>query len=115
MSPDRFLSNLRKSGLVEEERLNQIQSESASQRVSSGEELDSLAKLLVDQRMLTAWQVTMLRNDKHKGFFVDDFVILDHLESAAGFTRYSAYDRKRNRTVVLRFSWTPKQRLCGLF
>src|SRR6476620_1874839 len=101
---NRFVSHLRKSGLVEEAELDKVLIRCGTTQRSPGEELDFLASALLEARLLTDWKVKKLLNGKHRGFIVDEFVLLEHLESAASFDRYLARERKRDREVVLKFS-----------
>ena len=110
----RFVSNLRKSGLVEGAELEKVLTQCATMRRSSREELEFLANALLGARLLTDWQVTTLLNGKYRGFVVDDFLLLNRLESNSQSDRYLARDRKRDREVVLKFS-RPERRWWDFF
>ena len=70
--------------------------------------------ILVASGLLTNWQVAKLREGKHKGFFIDDLLLLDFLKSSKQFITHLARDRKRNLLVKVRIyppksPWAPSE------
>jgi hypothetical protein len=100
------VSIVRKSGLVEESKLNELLEERRSTHADhTDDSVSSLSTMLVERELLTPWQAAKLRDDKYKGFFLDEFVLLDHLAD----DEYLARERAGNRQVVLRFIRPPEQ------
>jgi len=75
---ERFLSVLRRSGLLPEGREEAVLAELANQGVHPTD-ARSLAGELVRHTILTAWQAEMLLQGKHRGFHLGPYVILQTL------------------------------------
>jgi len=77
---DVFLRSLRSSGLINESRLqnlvNRFQESSVAKEPSA---VSVFAFVLVEKGELTCWQCAKLRNGQVKGFFCDEFKLLDCL------------------------------------
>jgi hypothetical protein len=88
-SIDAFVATTRRSGLVNEAQLEQLLREwQDSQSKPFGESLTSFTTFLIGRHVLTAWQVSKLRENKFKGYFLDEFVLIDHLDSGRDSSRY---------------------------
>jgi|GEM_PF-5160195 hypothetical protein len=104
-SIDTFITDLRRSGLIDELRLGLLLYEfSTTAELPFGKTVTSLATFLVGKQALTTWQVAKLREGKHKGYFLNEYVILDHIWSSSDSTRYLASDRAKKRLVYLTVS-----------
>ena len=67
---------------------------------------------LVANEILTAWQSEKLLNGKFRGFFLNDFVLLDRLPNDANFGYYLARDVRDSKLV--RLAVTPVNRTKGI-
>lgn len=63
----------------------------------------SMASMMVDAQVLTAWQADLLLRNKWKGFFVDHYCLLDHLETdnTRGTKIFAAVDKDTGSHVIL--------------
>lgn len=108
-----FVAMLRRSGLIEKARLNQVLEDFAhSESHPFGDTVTSLTMVLIASGLLTNWQVAKLREGKHKGFFIDDLLLLDFLKTSTEFSTYLARDQKRNLLCKVRIfppksPWVP--------
>jgi serine/threonine-protein kinase len=106
---DFFVEMVRKSGLIEIERPEELLGEFRGLGSRPfGETLTSLTTFLISQQALTAWQVTKLRERKYKGFALGRFVLLDQLSGNATSRRYLARDQKGQELVAIRVYPLPK-------
>lgn len=103
MTIDEFGKLAVSSGLLTEERESLLRTESgaASAVVYSN--------YLVAKRELTDWQADKLIKGKWKGFFVDQYKILSHLDNGVDYSRYSAHNLETGAVVTLKF-YPPKIR-----
>jgi len=99
-----FIETLRRSGLIDEVQLHHLVEEFWSVSQPFGATLTSLTSFLIGRQVLTEWQVAKLREKKFKGFFLDQFVLLDHVDSSSDSSRYLARDRTSGRLVVVTVS-----------
>jgi eukaryotic-like serine/threonine-protein kinase len=100
-----FTADLRRSGLIEELRLKLLLYEfSTTAELPLGKTVTSLATFLVGKKALTTWQVAKLREGKHKGYFQNEYLILDYLSSTSDSSRYLARDLAKKRLVYLTVS-----------
>ena len=65
--------------------------------------LTDLGGWLVGKGFLTPWQFRMLCQGKSKGFFVDGYKLLDHLDGKPGDGHYLAERIETGRRVVMLF------------
>jgi serine/threonine protein kinase len=103
MGQDEFLDLLRRSGLVEEDRLTRFLS--ALPKDAQGEsysEIESLSKALVDGGILTHWQAEKLAQRKFKGFFLDYYKLLRHLCKGGMSQMYMAEHTVTKRRVRIK-------------
>jgi hypothetical protein len=68
----------------------------------NNDDLPALCECLVTGNSLTFWQCKMLLKGQYKGFFLDEYKLLDYLESEESEKIYLAEDRTLNRQVRLR-------------
>ena len=77
---DAFLDFLRRSGLIEKDRLiallRELKSASGGHSIT---DTDYVAERLIESGIITRWQVEKLLEGRHKGFFLGKYKLLDHL------------------------------------
>jgi serine/threonine protein kinase len=95
---DEFIECIRRSGLVEEERLTRFSQDHATQ----SEESQDLAKAAVETGILTAWQKDRLLEKKWKGFFLGKYKILYPLGAGAMGSVFLAEHRVMRHRVALK-------------
>ncbi len=98
---------VRRSGLIEEERLNaaleSISAEAANP--ASGAEVDETQRLvnhLIEQKLITSWQSDQLLKGKHKGFFLGKYKLLGHLGTGGMSSVYLAEHLLMQRRVAIK-------------
>lgn len=111
MSPFRFVDDLNgflkvliKSGLIEKEQRRHVFASfrDAYPKGQDGpDELAVLCKFLVARDVLTVWQCNKLRHGQYKGFFVDEFRLLDRAGVDGDDTLYLAEDLRSGGYVHL--------------
>jgi len=88
---DSFVSLVRMSRLVEDDRLDRAVDE--LQKASGGvpaTNAGEVAMYLVDKGLLTQWQADQLLKGKHRGFFLGKYKLLDHLGTGGMSSVYLA-------------------------
>ena len=107
---DKFLDMVRRSGLVDRERLARVQADLKGQ---AGDETvvdeKRLADKLVDEGLLTPWQRDNLLRGRYKGFFVKKYKLLDHLGTGGMSSVYLAEHTLMRRRVAIKV--LPKSRV----
>jgi eukaryotic-like serine/threonine-protein kinase len=107
---DVFLDLVRRSGLVEKDRLSQVvadlQREAGDQPLSNPE---SIAKRLVQAKLVTWWQVQRLLEGRYKGFFLGKYKLLDHLGTGGMSKIYLGEHVLMQRRVAIKV--LPKDRV----
>ncbi|ADG68008.1 Serine/threonine protein kinase-related protein [Planctopirus limnophila DSM 3776] len=78
LSSESFLATVRRSGLIEDDRLNILYAEYA-ERLNGEADSTDLAQFLVNRNAVTAWQGEKLLQGKHKGFFLGKYRLLSLL------------------------------------
>ena len=110
MKVDNFLDLVRRSELVERERLNRVLLELKKQ---AGKEpitdTDYVAGRLVDAGLITRWQCNKLVEGRHKGFFLGKYKLLDHLGTGGMSSVYLAEHVLMQRRVAIKV--LPKNRV----
>jgi serine/threonine protein kinase len=100
---DNFLELVRRSGLVEKDRLGQVldeyQQDEAGQNPSDSE---ILADRLIKAGLLTKWQCGKLMEGRHKGFFLAKYKLLGHLGSGGMSAVYLAEHTLLHRRVAIK-------------
>ncbi len=66
-------------------------------------ELDEFCSFLILSKRLTRWQSGMLLVGKWKGFYVDDYVILEPVGESADTSSFKARNTKNETVVLLNF------------
>jgi serine/threonine protein kinase len=101
MSATSFLDALHKSGLVPEDELDRFL---AALKAKPGFPFDdsTLARVLIAEGMLTAWQAEMLLEGKYKGFHFGHYRLLDRLSSTDTALIYLAEDDALQRRVAIK-------------
>ena len=105
-----FWDYLRRSRLVEEARLDVA---FAKMRAELGpekcEQLDTVTRWCVSQRLATEWQVKQLLRKRYKGFFLRQYKILSHIGTGGMSTVYLAEHSIMQRRVAIKV--LPKKKL----
>lgn len=78
LSSESFLATIRRSGLIEDDRLNVLYAE-YTERLNGEADSTDLAQFLVNRNAVTAWQGEKLLQGKHKGFFLGKYRLLSLL------------------------------------
>ena len=107
---DPFLDLVRRSGLVEKDRLNALLRE--LKRQAGGHSItdtDFVADRLVEAGLLTRWQADKLLEGRHKGFFLGKYKLLDHLGTGGMSMVYLAEHVLMQRRVAIKV--LPKSRV----
>ena len=90
LDPEQFLSIVRKSKILSDSQfdfwLNQIEKSAPKIRTST----ELISQNLVEQQLMTPWQAKKLLQGKHKGFFIGNYKILQHLGSGGMSSVYLA-------------------------
>ena len=110
VSASQFIEILRRSGLVESAKLDEILAVIESE--ASAEQLEDpafLADQFVRQCLLSAWQSKQLLKGRYKGFFLRQYKILGHLGSGGMSSVYLAEHTLMQRRVAVKV--LPRKRL----
>jgi len=67
----------------------------------SSQSASSLSCFLISRGVITAWQAEKLRDGRYKGFFVDNYLVLERVAIYKKHTRFAALDTTTNRRVLL--------------
>ncbi len=103
LSAERFLDLVRRSGLVEEQRLDRALAELKTEGVSlGGEDFQPLARGMIERGLLTRWQCERLAEGRYKGFLLGKYRLLDHLGSGGMSAVYLAEHRHMGRRVAIK-------------
>ena len=110
LNVDRFLDVVRKSGLVEKDRLQRIVSElDIPPESTSPDDVDKIADRLVDSHCVTRWQCDRLLEGRHKGFVLGKYRLLGHLGSGGMSSVYLGEHVLMQRRVAIKV--LPKERV----
>lgn len=71
--------------------------------------VESFCDFLVASNRLTAWQCDKLRAAKWKGFYLDQYLLLEHVGKDSVSSSYRARDTRDGKLVVL--AVTPRNRM----
>ncbi|MEN6459649.1 MAG: serine/threonine-protein kinase [Thermoguttaceae bacterium] len=107
---DDFIDLVRRSGLVEKDRLNALLRE--LKREAGGHSIndtDFVVARLVEAGMLTRWQADKLLEGRHKGFFLGKYKLLDHLGTGGMSMVYLGEHVLMQRRVAIKV--LPKSRV----
>jgi serine/threonine protein kinase len=100
---DNFLELVRRSRLVDEERLSQAVADLTGK--NGGESFDDsevLAEKLIEAGILTRWQCDKLLEGRHKGFFLGKYKLLRHLGTGGMSSVYLAEHTLMQRRVAIK-------------
>ncbi len=107
---DAFLDLLRRSGLVEKDRLNalllEMKREAGGHSISDTERV---AQRIVEAGLITRWQADKLLEGRHKGFFLGKYKLLGHLGTGGMSSVYLAEHVLMQRRVAIKV--LPKNRV----
>jgi len=107
---DTFLDLVRRSGLVEKDRLNeallQLKDRAGGKPINDA---DFVAEKLIDAGLLTRWQSEKLLEGRHRGFFLGKYKLLDHLGTGGMSSVYLAEHVLMQRRVAIKV--LPKNRV----
>ena len=98
-SIDDFLSVLRKSGLVEAERLKEA---TAPWSDASGPLPEELPRALIDAGLITDWQLRQLQKGKHRGYFLGQYKLLQELGKGGMSSVYLAEHTAMHLPVAIK-------------
>ena len=98
-SIDDFLSVLRKSGLVEAERLKEA---TAAWSDASGPLPQELPRALIDAGLITDWQLRQLQKGKHRGYFLGQYKLLQELGKGGMSSVYLAEHTAMHLPVAIK-------------
>ena len=107
---DKFLSLILKSGLVELEDLNAACKDflTESSAIGHKQTFDSLCEFLISTNRITQWQCDRLKEGRWKGFFLDQYKLLNIIESDELYSYYLAEEVSTKHRVRLQIA--PKYR-----
>ena len=107
---DEFLMLVRRTGLVERNRLNRallrLKEEAAGRPIT---DIGFVGQRLVQAGLLTPWQCKNLLEGRHKGFFLKKYKLLDHLGTGGMSSVYLAEHVLMQRRVAIKV--LPKARV----
>jgi serine/threonine-protein kinase len=105
-----FIDIVRRSRLVEEERLAQAVSDFKKKSGDlAPEDPAGLADFLIDEGLLTSWHTEKLLEGKYKGFFLGKYRLLGHLGTGGMSSVYLAEHVLMQRRVAIKV--LPKSRV----
>jgi hypothetical protein len=99
---DNFVATLRHSGLMHKVQVDDFLRDLGNKTGHAELTVDSLIILLISSDLLTPWQAGKLKDNRYKGFYLDDYLLLDRLEVRADYTRYLSRHLPSSQNVVLR-------------
>jgi serine/threonine-protein kinase len=103
ISVDKFVDVVRKSGLVEEDRLGAVLAEvSQAGGTGGGPDSQRLAQALVDRKLLTVWQCERLIEGRYKGFILGKYKLLGLLGTGGMSSVYLAEHMLMQRRVAIK-------------
>jgi serine/threonine-protein kinase len=103
ISVDKFVDVVRKSGLVEEDRLGAVLEEvSPAPATGGGRDSQTLAQALIDRKLLTVWQCERLIEGRYKGFILGKYKLLGLLGTGGMSSVYLAEHMLMQRRVAIK-------------
>jgi serine/threonine-protein kinase len=100
---DELLQLVRRSGLVERDRLNrvllQLKRQAGGQPIT---DIEFVGRRLVEAGLLSQWQCNNLVAGRHKGFFLKRYKLLDHLGTGGMSSVYLAEHVLMHRRVAIK-------------
>ena len=107
---DAFLDLVRRSGLVEKDRLGEVLLE--LKREAGGHSIsdtEMVARRLVEANLITRWQADRMLEGRYKGFFLGKYKLLDHLGTGGMSSVFLAEHVLMQRRVAIKV--LPKDRV----
>lgn len=109
ISVDKFVDVVRKSGLVEEDRLGAVLEEVSPAPATGGgrdsqtvTQAQTLAQALIDRKLLTVWQCERLIEGRYKGFILGKYKLLGLLGTGGMSSVYLAEHMLMQRRVAIK-------------
>jgi eukaryotic-like serine/threonine-protein kinase len=103
VTANKFLELVRRSGLVEEARLASfLDKTSRDQGEAALEDQDRLAKLMIEEGLVTQWQADKLLSGKHKGFRLGKYKLLGQIGKGGMSSVYLAEHELMKRRVAIK-------------
>lgn len=99
---DSFLSLAVRGGLISQSQIGEHLKQFRQDEFTIRGTIAELIPYLTGRGVLTSWQCKKLRENKYKGFFVDNYKILDHIATEDGYSYYLAQDTAPSKRVNLR-------------
>lgn len=107
---DNFLDLVRRSQLVERDQLNRfLQALKEDSADAEPSDTAAVAARLVEEGLLTQWQCDKLLEGRHRGFFLKNYKLLNHLGSGGMSSVYLAEHVLMQRRVAIKV--LPKNRV----
>jgi eukaryotic-like serine/threonine-protein kinase len=102
VTANKFLDLVRRSGLVDEARLTSFLDKTSRDHGEAAlEDQDRLAKLMIDEGLVTQWQADKLLAGKHKGFRLGSYKLLGQIGKGGMSTVYLAeHELMRARRAI---------------
>jgi eukaryotic-like serine/threonine-protein kinase len=96
----KLLVDSRLSNEIEADELDTVfQEESHKQNIPATVEM--FCDFLIARKLLTRWQCDKLRMGKYKGFYLDNYVMLEQSGKGADYASYKCRDARSGRLVTL--------------
>jgi hypothetical protein len=111
---EHFIDLLRQSALCTEQQVGELigKFENERREVTSGDDgVSQFCRFLIGTNAVTAWQCEKLKMGKWKGFYLDDYVLLEQDGKDYSYSYYRARDT-RDRSIV-RLIVTPMNQTGG--
>ena len=108
---ENFLADVLKSNLVTLDELNVLCTDFLAESSALNREptFEALCEFLISTGRLTVWQCERLKEGRWKGFFLDQYKLLNILETDEEFSYYLAEETSTKRRFKLKIS--PKSRI----
>ena len=103
MNIEQFTTLLINSRLLDKSEAEQIAAvfQQECQKLRTTATLDALCSFLIATDRLTRWQCDKLKMGKWKGFYLDDYVLLEQSGKGPDFSSYKSRDVRNGRVVNL--------------
>jgi hypothetical protein len=98
-----FIYFLRKSQLCTEQQIVQVVSSFEMERgdIASGDAVTQFCDFIVSKNIVTAWQCDKLKAGRCRGFYLDDYLLLEVVDQDNTSRSYRARDLRDGTTVRL--------------
>jgi serine/threonine protein kinase len=109
LSASAFIDLVKKSSLVDDERLESAAAEFRSEHPTDSDDSQRLGDYLVERGLLTRWQCEKLALGKTKGFFLGKYKLLEHIGTGCMSSVYLAEHRLMHQRRAIKV--LPKSRV----